>query len=134
VRIMPEARWTTHEVASGASGINQGGALYMLMQRHAHLMHLSLFISESYDGDIHRAKEDGATPEYLREMRDRVVPWIDYQDEVVEPSADMWARSQKTPNAKSASGTSAPAPASAQPSYDPRDDIGESLRDMWAGK
>ena len=77
-RVMPKARWTTLEVASGASGINQGGALYVLMQHHAHLMQLAIVISLSYDGDIHEAKSSGATLEQLRAMRSKVIPWDEY--------------------------------------------------------
>jgi hypothetical protein len=129
-RVMPEAKWTTHEVASGKSGVNQGGALFMLMQRSAHLMHLGLTISQAYDGDIHCAAEDGASAASLKAMRARMVPWAEYDLEVVEPANDMHERAHRKSTVKTEPGM--PRARRTAPKHDPRADMAKSLQDMWA--
>jgi hypothetical protein len=78
VRVMPPARWTTLQVASGKYGCNQGGALSMLMENHAHLLQLAFVSSLSFAGDVHEMEAAGAPAAEIKAKRDLVVPWHRY--------------------------------------------------------
>jgi hypothetical protein len=78
VRVMPPARWTTLQVASGKYGCNQGGALSMLMENHAHLLQLAFVSSLSFAGDVYETEASGGSQAEIQAKRDLVVPWHEY--------------------------------------------------------
>jgi hypothetical protein len=78
VRVMPPARWTTLQVASGKYGCNQGGALSMLMENHAHLLQLAFVSSLSFAGDVYEMEAAGGSQAEIQAKRDLVVPWHKY--------------------------------------------------------